>query len=151
MISAHMIAAIQHRLREYRHFNLVKQFAIYVCVGGMATLVDWTTFYSLTHVAVMHYYPALAVSTTLGTLTHFTLNKLFTFKQSSHASKKLILIYIIIVSLSFGLNFLWMTFFVSFLHLHLMFSRMLTTGLMLIVNFALHKGITFNKALYSPR
>jgi putative flippase GtrA len=149
MMVSPMILSFVKRFETHQYYTIIRQFTVYVMVGGLATLVDWSSFYSLTMVAKSHYYPALATSTFLGTLTHYALNRLFTFKQTACTSKKQLGIYIAIVGLSFGLNFVWMTFFITALHLHVMISRVITTGLMLFINFALHKGITFNKALYN--
>ncbi|MFW6233691.1 MAG: hypothetical protein ACOC3Z_03445 [Nanoarchaeota archaeon] len=42
-----------------------------------------------------------------------------------------------------------MFIFVDILNLHRMLSRILTTGLIFIFNYVLHKFITFNKKLFN--
>lgn len=124
------------------------QFIRYVFAGGLATVIDWSSFYILAIVFDTYYQIALVISFTLGTLTNYILNKLYTFKCKSkqitqqfsvHAS-----ISVISLLISIGLMFL----FVDLLGLQKMISRGIITIIMLVINFFMHKHVTYNKRFF---
>ncbi len=128
---------------------LIQEFSKYVLVGICSTIMDWGSF----NLVVVHLHVAyligMTLSYTLGTLTHYTLNRLITFnKMKTTQAKKQLAIYLTIVGISFVLNLVLMSVMVSGFKLPLMFSRVLTTGLMLVVNYSLHKTLTFNHRIY---
>jgi len=135
-------------MKKYRHLSF--EFIKYVIVGGICTIVDWGAFYIFTHLLATSYHIALPFSFALGAITHFFLNRFFTFNYKEKSSKRQLSVYITILILSFAANYGLMHLFVSH-KINVMLSRVFTTGLMLFVNFLLHKLLTFNHRLYQPK
>ncbi|USN45925.1 MAG: GtrA family protein [Candidatus Woesearchaeota archaeon] len=123
-------------------------FARFVLVGGVATLVDWTTFYLLTVHVGLYYQVSLFVGLFLGSVTGYALNKTFTFKSKTKQITKQFLMHSSIVAFAFICSGIIMYVFVDALHLPAFVSRIMTTGIIFLLNFILHKYITFNETFY---
>lgn len=126
--------------------HLIKEFVKYTLVGGLSTLVDWLTFYIVSLQLHFHYNLAFLLAFSLGTSTHYMLNKKYTFKRKAFDLKKQVPMYALAVGLSFSSSFFVMNTLVSLGHLHLMVSKVVTTALMLAVNYVIHKYISFNSS-----
>ncbi len=127
-----------------------KEFIRYLLVGGTSTVVDWSCFYASHTLAKTPHTPALIFALSTGTLTHYILNQVFTFKVSISQKKKQLVIYTLIVGFSFVCNIAIMNALISGLTLPAFPSRVITTGLMVVVNYLMHKFTTFNPNLYDP-
>ncbi len=127
----------------------VQEFSRYVAVGGLATVADWGTFYVFSLEWKIDFHIAFVVAFIAGTTTHYCLNKRYTFKNTYTNLKKHIPVYLLSVCFAFLMSFLLMKALVSGCHLHLMVAKMSTTASMLILNYVLHKYITFNKRFFS--
>jgi putative flippase GtrA len=123
------------------------EFSKYVLVGGICTTVDWSTFYFLCEYLGLTYLIGFPTGFILGAITHYTLNRRFTFSDNSPKTRRQLSIYITIIMVAFSLNFLMMALFIQE-GFSKIFSRIITTGIMLFVNFFLHKLLTFNQRLY---
>jgi len=125
-----------------------KQFFTYTVVGGLATVADWSTFY-VTSMQLHWVYPVcLLLSFGFGTTIHYFLNKKITFKFDKKQYKKQLTMYFTTVFSSLGLNLVLMSGLIHLLSLTPMPARVITTGLMLVVNFLMHRLTTFNNDLY---
>jgi putative flippase GtrA len=124
------------------------EFVRYAIAGATGTLVDWGSFYTLVTIIQVHYQASLIVSFSLGAITNYILNKYFTFKDKSRqiVGQFSIFFTISIVSLiaSMGIMFL----FVDLILMHKVLSRIITTFIMLLANYIMHKYITFNKRIF---
>lgn len=124
--------------------HLVKEFTKYTLVGGLATMADWGTFYTFSFLLHWHYYMAFVMAYAAGITTHYGLNKKYTFKRKRFNLKKQLPMYALAMGLSFSLSFFLMRSLVDIFQLHLMMSKVLTTAVMLIFNYLIHKYISFN-------
>jgi putative flippase GtrA len=131
-------------IKKILKFEFIKFFI----VGGVSTLIDWGTFFVLSILLGFYYQFSLIFSYTLGAITNYYLNKNFTFHNNS---KKIVLQFTTFFSLalfSLFVSMLIMYLFVDILFMHEMLSRMITTALVFILNYAMHKYITFNKKFF---
>jgi len=90
----------------------------------------------------------LAAYLTAG-MFHFFSNKNLTFKCESKKLASQYSIYIIVTLSSLLLSMGVISFFIKGLHLEKMTARMITTAIMLVPNYLLHKNITFNKNIFA--
>jgi len=124
------------------------EFIRYVLVGGTATLIDWILFYIFALKLTFHYQIALIISFSTATLTHYILSKKFTFKCQSKKILKQIFLFFMISIISLSISIFIMFIFIDLILISKMLSRVLTTGILLIVNYLIHKNITFNKKFF---
>ncbi len=121
---------------------------MYLAMGGAATGLDWFSFYLLTANLGAGYLPAVSVSFTLGAALNYVLNKFLTFRDRTEQIFAQVGIYTLLCAFSLILSAGWMYLLVEKLNLSPMAARMVTTGIMLLVNFTLHKFLTYNSQLY---
>jgi len=124
------------------------QFIRYIVAGAIATCIDWGFFYGLVNITHVRYPLALIISFTLGSLTNYVLNKLFTFHCPSKKIAGQAALHLSISAFSLSLSIGMMMFWVEFFKLDPMMGRIITTIIMLILNFIMHKYITFNKEFF---
>jgi putative flippase GtrA len=130
----------------YRH--LILQFFSYAFSGGIATLVDWSSFFLLSARAGYDYRIAVSISFTIGSLTNYLLNRLITFKDRTSTIALQLGIFAAICIISLFLSQLLMLVFIEAVELDPMMARILTTFNMLAINFVMHKFLTYNTNLY---
>jgi putative flippase GtrA len=124
------------------------QFARYLGIGVVATLVDWVIFYLLIAYLGVFYLLALAVSYFASTALNFFLNRRYTFRNTYKRVHVQIVFFIAIAIVGLGLN---ETIVYGLAHLlpggvtdaALMASRVIATLVVFVWNFALNKRITF--------
>jgi len=119
-------------------------FLTYLFFGGVATLIDWGTF-SITLYIGFHYLLSLTLSFSLGSITNFSLNKYFNFKNKYKNVPLQFLIYLIIAIGGLTISMLMMLFAVEILQAEKVPARIIITFLMLAYNYAGHTLITFSK------
>lgn len=124
------------------------QFSRYFIVGGIATLVDWSTFYFFAITIQFNYQGALVVAFILGSLTNYILNKIFTFRCRSKKIAGQMAMHLSVSAISLLMNMGAMYVLVSILNFGKMPSRIIVTIIMLVINFLTHKYLTFNKNLF---
>ena len=123
--------------------KLARSFFIYSISGAIATLVDWGSFYVMSSLFVWYYMAAVCISFTLGSLANFTLNKYITFKNKYDKLHHQYLLHLAVSIVSLGITVLIMYVLVDKAGFHKLNARILTTLIVLPVNFVLHKNITF--------
>jgi putative flippase GtrA len=134
----------------------LKELLLFFIVGGLATVVDWIVFYLFNKQVGLHYIISVILSYSFGGATSYTLNKIFTFKDKSKDFALQISLFTLIMTGAYGLNILFMYLQIEVLFKKLinlnnftlsaeMIARVITTGLVFIYNFMMHKFITFNK------
>jgi putative flippase GtrA len=120
----------------------------YILIGGFATLIDWSTFAVTTKVIGWHYQVAIFFAYSFAGIFHYTCNRFFTFQNESKKYASQIFLYVLVVSISLPCNLLIMTGLVHIIAIDPLYLRMLTTVLMLPINYFLHKVFTFNKKFF---
>jgi len=140
--------AVKGRVGSFYRFVKNIEFFRYFLVGIAATTVDWGIFYFLAVMNNVFYQLALIVALSVGSLTNFLLNKVFTFRCKSRMLVQQMSVYIGVVVVSFATSSAIMFLFVDMLLLEKMLSRILTTFVMLVINYLLQKYITFNRKIF---
>jgi putative flippase GtrA len=120
----------------------------YLIVGGAATVIDWGSFYILAISIGANYQIALVISFILGSITNYILNKIFTFRCKSKKIAGQLSMHLSISAVSLLFNVGMMYILVSTLSVGKMPSRIVVTLIMLLVNFFMHKNLTFNKKIF---
>ena len=123
--------------------KLAKSFFVYSVSGAVATLVDWGSFFVMSSMLSWYYMLAVCVSFTLGSLANFTLNKYVTFKNKYDKLHHQYLLHLMVSIVSLGITIFIMYALVDMAGFHKLNARILTTLIVLPVNFVLHKNITF--------
>jgi putative flippase GtrA len=118
-------------------------------MGGTATGADWLLFYFLNIIGGLSYMLAVILSFSLGALINYLLNKFITFRDQTRQIMTQIGVYGFICILSLLGSILLLYVLVEWVGLWSMTARMITTGIMLILNFLGHKFITFNQHAYT--
>jgi putative flippase GtrA len=131
-----------------RACGVYPQFARYLGIGVIATLVDWVIFYLLIVYAGVFYLLALATSYFASTALNFFMNRRYTFRNTYKRVHVQLAFFIAIAIVGLGLN---ETIVYGLAHLlpggmtdaALMASRVIATLVVFLWNFALNKRITF--------
>lgn len=127
----------------------LNEFRPYFIIGGISTLIDWSVF-TATTVMLHFYYPlALTCSFLVAGIFHYTANKVITFKCRSKQIKSQLLLFVCVATVSLLLSIGVMSVLIKWLGHHAVLARMMTTGIMLIPNFLLHKNLTFSKKIFA--
>lgn len=124
-----------------------KEMLYYFLVGGVATFSDWGTFYVLDRFFDLRYQYALLLSLFMGAIVHYVCNKKITFKCSSKKYVKQIAVYCCLSMVTYFSSAAIMSVMINFLYLDSIVSRVLTTFVMLVPNYLLHKHITFKQSV----
>jgi len=126
------------------------EFLIYTTIGGVATVIDWSIFAIAVHFLGTHYEVALVLAYFGASIAHYTANKFITFRCKSTDYRSQLSIYILVVAISLMCSMTVMALLVNFLPANKILLRVVTTILMLVPNYLLHKHITFSKTTLVP-
>ena len=119
------------------------QFIRYSLFGGIATIVDWGLFYLFNYWLGIHYAFSVSVSYFCGTITNFTLNKYYNFKNNYKNIIKQYSLFLVIALIGLLITLGLMSFFIEILKLSAIISRIIATAIVLIYNYFGQKNITF--------
>ncbi|MDD3051745.1 MAG: GtrA family protein [Candidatus Cloacimonetes bacterium] len=120
----------------------------YLISGGLAFLADICVLYLLTEYLKIHYFISVGIAFLCGLVIVYILNTKWVFRYRTHKNKKLeFLIFSLITLDGLCLNLILIPFFTEICGLYYMFSKVITTGLVLIWNYAARKYYLFNKRL----
>jgi putative flippase GtrA len=125
-----------------------KELIFYIIVGVFATAMDWITFTISVKWLNLHYQLALILALFIGSLTNYSSNKIFTFKCHSRQYGSQISLFALISIFTLFCSMGMMGLFIKIFGIHKVLARMLTTVLMLLPNYLLHKHITFSKKVF---
>ena len=135
-------------IKSLVNYFLKHEFIRFILVGGSVTFLDWILFYVLSIKLGIYYQLAIVMGFVIAMTVNFILSKTFTYRSKSKKIIKEYFIYagISVISLicTMGLMFV----FVELAFLDKMLSKVITTGIMLFINYLIHKNITFNKKLF---
>ena len=122
-------------LRQPTENNVIQLFR-YVITGVSSFLVDYLLLFGLEAVGV-HYLPAAAGAFAVGIVCNFFLTKFFAFKAVDPTVGPGVEV-LVFVGISVGglvLTMLLMYFFTSYVHLHFMLSKLISSVLVFFWNF----------------
>jgi putative flippase GtrA len=130
--------------------NLIKpnEFMIYFIIGGIATVIDWSTFWLLNSQLSLHYQWSLISGYSIAAIFHYTANKVLTFSCQSKKIGSQMSLYFFVTMTSLICSMGIMSFIVNCFAIEKLYARMLTTILILVPNYLLHKHITFSKKIF---
>jgi len=122
---------------------LVLQFFRYVLVGGTAALVEWGSFFLFFYVVQIHYLLAVTGAFLLATGVNYVLSIKFVFSHGRFpVHKEAFFVYLLsAIGLILNLGLMWL--FVGILSINPMFSKITSTGIVLIWNFTSRKVFIF--------
>lgn len=122
--------------------NNLKEFLLYLIVGGIATVCEWAIFFVLDKVYV-HYTLATIIAYILSTFINWLAGRILVFKENRQSvAKELLGIYIAsIVGLLLNLVIMWAL--VDLLTAPEMISKMVATALVFVYNFLVRKLVIY--------
>jgi len=118
-----------------------KQFALYLVVGGIATVVEWACFWVFNH--WMHYTLATALAFVVSTFANWLAGRLLVFKKSDQSLlAELAQIYgTSIVGLLMNLAIMWIA--VEQFGVQEMIAKIIATGIVFFWNFFVRKLLIY--------
>lgn len=118
------------------------QFAQYLVVGGLATLVEWGCFYLFSPVFGINYLLSTALAFVFSTFSNWLFGKWIMFKNKGNPFLELLKIYLAsIVGLLLNLVLMWLL--VEKLTVDEMVSKMITTAIVFGWNFFIRKLVIY--------
>lgn len=120
------------------------QFILYCICGGMGVSTDYAIYY-LAVTGGMWYQGANALGYLAGTLMSFTLNRVFTFGMRDRVLQRLFM-FLAVAAVGFAASALMLYLLVQWLHLDPRIAKLLTLPMVVVLQFALNRRITFNSA-----
>jgi len=124
--------------------KLVIQFIKYLFVGGTAFIFDFATLYFLTDYGHVHYLTSAAIAFIIGLNINYILSKYFVFSGSRMGLKKEYTFIVIVSIMSLGLNQGLIWFFTEKLGIFYLYSKMISTCIILVFNFWVRKRFIFD-------
>lgn len=124
--------------------NNIKEFALYVIVGGIATVTEWAVFYLL-DISGLYYLAAVTVSYLISTFVNWLVGRLLVFKtRNISVLREILSVYLAsIVGLLMNLLIMWIA--VDLLKFSEMPSKVAATGLVFAYNFIVRKCLIYKK------
>lgn len=122
--------------------NDLKDFLLYLIVGGIATISEWIIFYLLDKL-LLHYAVATTIAYILSTFINWLAGRILVFKESKQSLfKEILSIYLAsIVGLLLNLVIMWIT--VDLLSVNEMLSKIIATALVFFYNFIIRKVLIY--------
>ncbi len=115
-----------------------KQLLLYLIVGGLATIVEWTVFYVLDSVVALNYAAATALAFAVSTLANWAAGRLLMFKGDGHIWTELVKIYLTsIAGLLMNLLIMWVA--IEYVGIPNFVSKVMATGIVFFWNFIIRK------------
>jgi putative flippase GtrA len=121
--------------------NLTKLALRFLLSGGIATLLHWATLWGLVTLQFEALW-ASGIGALVGAVANYFLQYFFTFK-SKRTHKQAVLAYVPTVMVSWVLNLAVFYGLYTYALPNPMVAQMVTTGLVMVVNFVLYKKVVF--------
>ena len=122
----------------------IKDFLLYIIVGGIATVAEWAVFFVLGKVS-LHYAAATAIAYILSTFVNWLAGRILVFKERNQPIiKEIVSVYLAsIVGLLLNLLIMWVA--VDLLSLNQMLSKIAATGIVFVYNFLVRKLLIYKE------
>ena len=128
-----------------RDKKILKELFLYLLVGGIATVAEWSFFYLADDICGWHYLPATIAAYILSTFANWIAGRLILFKETGkNILLEILSIYAASV-LGLLLNLLIMWLAVDIFHVREMFAKIISTGLVFMWNFLVRKMFIYKK------
>jgi putative flippase GtrA len=127
-----------------RNNTIITQFFRYTAVGGLAFTVDFSALFLLAAIANVHYLVSAALAFSLGLTTNYALSTSWVFNKHTLLNRHAeFIVFATIGLIGLALNEFLIWFFTETLLLHYLLSKIYSTVVVYICNFALRKIILF--------
>ena len=124
--------------------NTVVQFFRYLVVGGAAFIVDFGILYGLTHYGGLYYLTSATLAFLVGLGINYTFSVLWVFSHRVIGNRWVEFgLFALVGVLGLGLNDLSMWLLTSVAGLYYLYSKLITTALVFVWNFAIRKVSLF--------
>lgn len=120
----------------------IKDFILYLVVGGVATLTEWIIFYLLEKISV-YYMAATVIAYILSTFANWGAGRLLVFKVSKKSFIKEISEIYLAATVGLILNLTIMWVFVDLLNINDMLSKIIATAIVFVFNFTVRKKLIY--------
>jgi putative flippase GtrA len=118
----------------------------YLFVGGFSFIVDYGLLYFLTEYLHLYYLLSATISFIAGLITNYLISTSWIFTKSKLKNRTAeFAIYGIIGVVGLFFNNIILYFLTDYIHIHYMISKLITTAIVLVWNFAARKYILYNK------
>ncbi len=122
--------------------KMFRRVALYSCVGGSATSVEWLIFYLMNQRLGLHYAPSTVIATVLSGFTNWAVGRLVLFKGTGHNVQELGKIYLTsIIGMGFNLILMWAM--VDGFGLNEMLSKVFATIFVFLWNYLIHTRLIY--------
>ncbi len=116
----------------------IKQFILYLIVGGLATIVEWAVFYLLDNIMAINYMIATAIAFIISTFANWLFGRIILFQKTQNTAKEIIKIYLTsIAGLIMNLLIMWIA--IETFHMNEMLSKIIATCIVFFWNFLIRK------------
>jgi putative flippase GtrA len=142
---------IYYKIKSFMKLSTIvipSEFLVYFIIGGISTVIDWAIFWLLTSQMHAHYQIGLISAYSTASLFHYIANKFLTFDCQSKKIASQFSLYLVVMISSLICSMGVMSLLVNYLIPNKLYARMLTTVLILLPNYLLHKYITFSKKIF---
>ncbi len=120
--------------------DLLKQVCKFLIVGGIATLIDWGIYIFLNGLLKINPLISNIFSFSISVIYNYLASIKWVFKVSKNkSSRKIFIDFLLLSVLGLILSEFFMWFFIEKLRFKNMFSKILSTGLVMIFNFITRK------------
>ncbi len=124
--------------------NTVIQFVRYTVVGGVAFVVDFGLLYALTQYGGFFYLTSATLAFVVGLVINYTFSVLWVFSKRAVSNRWVEFgLFALVGVLGLGLNDLFMWLLTSVAGLYYLYSKLITTALVFVWNFAIRKVSLF--------
>lgn len=137
-------------LKKITSHHEVRRFTKFVVVGVSNTVIDFSIFALLLHVAHWQYLWANLVGFTIAGANSYFFNRRWTFRSTAGDVHREAAQYLAVIGSGFLLNEGGLYLLVAHAHLGALFAKVVVTGVVLVWNFALNRFWTFRQAVATP-
>lgn len=120
----------------------IMQFLKYGTTGGLAFLLEYSSFYVLDSILKIWYVWSNSIAMILGFMVSFILNRRWSFKSNANPTRQL-LMYSILFVINLGISNLLMLVFIEQLNIRSMVSKIITICILICWNFIIYKKVIF--------
>lgn len=122
-----------------KHKKLVDQILKFGVVGGLAFLIDYGLLYFLTEYLHIYYLISSVISFTVSLILNYILSIKWVFDVTKKQTYKEVIIFVVLSVMGLGINQLVMYVGSDLLHIHYMFTKLVTTAIVMVWNFITRK------------
>ncbi|MCI0466962.1 MAG: GtrA family protein [Beijerinckiaceae bacterium] len=122
--------------------NMFRQFSSFVAAGAVATCVHYALLIGLVEIAMVPAVPAALAGYGAGGTVSYLLSRRHVFRSSA-PHEEAVSRFAIVATAGFGLTYLFMSLLVDIARIPYLPAQVVTTGIVMLWNFAAHKLWTF--------